>query len=128
MASERVNELIEQLRSQCLYRGVGGIKALAVVFRQMDTDFSKRLCYNELEQGIKSYGIQVSNHDLILLFQAFDKDNNKQIDFLELVHKLQPPMSKMRTDVINQAFDALDANKDGVLVLDDLKSKLIISN
>jgi Ca2+-binding EF-hand superfamily protein len=32
-------------------------------------------------------------------------------------------MSKLRIDVINEAFDLLDANKDGVLKLEDLKSE-----
>lgn len=124
MDNTRVVQLLEQLRSQCLLKGVGGIKALAVVFRRMDTDFSKRLCYEELDKGMKLFGLKLDNDDLTLLFEAFDRDNNKHIDFLELVAKLQPPMSQGRLNVINQAFDALDANKDGVLKMDDLKSKL----
>lgn len=123
MENKRIMELVEQLRSQCLHNGVGGIKALSVVFRRMDTDFSKRLCYDEFNKGVKMYGLSVGNDDLMMLFEAFDRDKNNQIDFLELVAKLQPPMSKRRVDVINQAFDALDANKDGVLRMDDLKSK-----
>lgn len=121
----RINELIEQLRRQCLLRGVGGIKELSVVFRRMDTDFSKRLCFQELEEGVKNYGLIVSREELMLLFDVFDKDKNEQIDFLELVATLRPPMPKLRVDVVNEAFDKLDANKDGVLKLEDLRSKCI---
>lgn len=121
----RINELIEQLRRQCLLRGVGGIKELSVVFRRMDTDFSKRLCFQELEEGVKNYGLIVSREELKLLFDEFDKDKNEQIDFLELVATLRPPMPKLRIEVVNEAFDKLDANKDGVLKLEDLRSKCI---
>jgi Ca2+-binding EF-hand superfamily protein len=58
-----------------------------------------------------------------LLFDSFDRDRNKQIDFVELIAKLRPPMSKLRIDVINQTFDLLDANKNGVLKMEDLKSE-----
>lgn len=119
----RIKELVEQLRRQCLRRGVGGIKELSVVFRHMDTDFSKRLCFDELAEGVKSFGLNVTEEELQLLFDEFDKDKNEQVDFLELLAILRPPMSKCRVDVVNEAFDKLDANQDGVLKLDDLKSK-----
>ncbi|XP_060602658.1 calcyphosin-like protein [Ruditapes philippinarum] len=118
---KRVFELLEKMRDQCLLKGVGGLKSLAVVFRRMDTDFSKCLCYQEFEEGLKLYGVQFDKSDLRMLFDSFDRDRNKRIDFLELIAKLRPPMSKLRTDVINEAFDLLDANKDGVLKLEDLK-------
>ncbi|XP_053386870.1 calcyphosin-like protein isoform X1 [Mercenaria mercenaria] len=119
--NRRVLDLLEQLRNQCLLKGVGGLKSLAVFFRRMDTDFSKRLCYQELDEGMKAYGLEVEQNDVKMLFEAFDRDKNKQIDFLELIAKLRPPMTKLRIEVINQAFDVLDANKDGVLKLEDLK-------
>lgn len=120
---KKVLELLEKLRNQCLLKGVGGLKSLGVAFRKMDTDFSKFLCYQELEEGLKLYGVDFDKDDLKLLFDSFDRDRNRQIDFLELVAKLRPPMSKLRIDVINEAFNLLDANKDGVLILEDLKSK-----
>lgn len=123
----RISELIEQLRSQCLQRGVGGIKELSVVFRIMDSDFSKRICFPELEEGIKTFGLDVTNEELHLLFDEFDKDKNGHIDFLELVATLRPPMRKCRQEVVNEAFDKLDANQDGVLKLEDLTSKSVPS-
>ncbi|XP_045211154.2 calcyphosin-like protein [Mercenaria mercenaria] len=121
MEDKRVKDLLKQVQSQCLHKGVGGIKDLAVVFRRMDKDFSKRLCYAEFCEGMMNYGLQVEEKDLNLLFETFDKNNSKQIEFMELVSKLQPPMSEKRVEVVNQAFDALDANKDGVLKMEDLK-------
>lgn len=118
---ERADELIVLMREQCLGRGCGGIKELSVVFRHMDADFSKRLSFEELEEGLKNYGIEISKEDLSLLFLWFDKDDNKTVDFCEFIHRLRPPMSEIRKQVVLQAFDKMDVNGDGELKTDDLK-------
>ena len=124
MDSPRIIELIRQIRTQCLQKGQGGIKQLGVIFRAMDSDFSKKLCFEEFRKGVKMFGLNVTEEDLKLLFRAFDKDNNKQIDFAELVAKLRPPMPTSRRNVINEAFNALDVIKDDEIKMEDLKSKI----
>lgn len=124
MDSPRIVELIRQIRTQCLQKGQGGIKQLGVIFRAMDSDFSKKLCFEEFRKGVKMFGLNVTEEDLKLLFRAFDKDNNKQIDFAELVAKLRPPMPTSRRNVINEAFNALDVIKDDEIKMEDLKSKI----
>lgn len=129
MDSRRADELITQIRTQCLRKGKGGIKHLGVVFRVMDRDFSKKLCFDEFRRGIKMFGLNVADSDLKLLFKAFDKDkNNNHIDFAEFVAKLRPPMKRSRRDVINEAFDSLDVIKDNEIKMDDLKSKKIFKH
>ena len=123
MENPRITGLIKEIRNQCLRKGQGGIKQLGVIFRAMDVDFSKRLCFEEFRRGVKMFGIRVTDEDLKLLFHAFDKDKNNHIDFSELVSKLRPTMPKVRIDVINEAFNSLDVIKDDVIKLDDLKSK-----
>ena len=123
MENARVCELIKQVRNECLKKGQGGIKHLGAIFRAMDCDFSKRLCFEEFKKGVKMFGLAITNEDLKLLFDAFDKDKNNHIDFAELVAKLRPSMPKSRSDVIQEAFDALDVIKDNEIKMDDLKSK-----
>ena len=123
MVDKKVENLLQLIRNKCLYRNVSGIKCLSVLFRRMDTNFDKRLSFEELDDGLKEFGIDIVNDDLRILFTYFDKDKNNEIDFLELVAKLRPPMTTRRIGVVNEAFDSLDANKDGILNIDDLKSK-----
>ena len=123
MESAKVGELIKQLRDECLKKGQGGIKHLGVIFRAMDSDFSKRLCFEEFKKGVIKFGLAISNGDLKLLFDGFDRDKNNHVDFAELVAKLRPPMPKPRMDVIHEAFDTLDVIKDNEIKIDDLKSK-----
>lgn len=123
MEYAKVNGLLERIRNRCLLQNVSGIKSLSVIFRMMDTDYNKRISYQEFCKGLNMFGIEMLRDDTKVLFEAFDKNKDNQIDFLELVTKLRPPMTKGRVEVINQAFDLLDANKDGILNIDDLKSK-----
>ncbi|XP_062582830.1 calcyphosin-like protein isoform X1 [Saccostrea cucullata] len=119
--SDRASELFDRMRNKCLSRGCGGIKDLAVVFRKMDIDYSKRLSKEELKNGTDLYGLQLNDSDVNVLFVSFDMDENKTIDFSEFLFRLRPKMSRERQDVIMESFDKLDANGDGHLNLDDLK-------
>ena len=125
METPRTDELITQIRIQCLRKGKGGIKHLGAIFRAMDSDYSKRLCFEEFRRGIQMFGLNVTDVDLKLLFDAFDKDKNNHVDFAEFVAKLRPPMRKSRRDVINEAFDSLDVIKDNEIKMEDLKSKIL---
>ncbi|XP_029658097.1 calcyphosin-like protein [Octopus sinensis] len=119
---ERAQKLIEFLRNECIKRGcTSGIKGLGLIFRSMDIDFSKRLCFDELKLGIQRYGIEISDSDLLILFNAIDIDNNKTIDFGEFMHKLRPPLTGIRLAVVKEAFQNLDVNNDTVIAVDDLK-------
>lgn len=112
------------MRKQCLSRGHGGIKELAVLFRKIDIDYSKRICYEELRLGLEKYGMNISSRDLKTLFISFDADENQQIDFAEFLYRLRPPLSTARTNIINDVFNKLDVNGDGAIKTDDLQGNI----
>ncbi|XP_069123846.1 calcyphosin-like protein isoform X2 [Argopecten irradians] len=113
--------LIEALREQCLKRGCGGIKGLGLVFKNMDIDYSKRIVFEELRIGLQRYGILMSENFLKSLFNTLDRDNSGGIDFQEFMKALRPPMNQGRINVVNETFDLLDADHDGLLKIEDLK-------
>uniref|UniRef100_A0A0B7BFP9 EF-hand domain-containing protein n=1 Tax=Arion vulgaris TaxID=1028688 RepID=A0A0B7BFP9_9EUPU len=117
----RGKHLVATLQSQCLQRGIGALKQLSCVFRRIDVDYSKKICFEELALGVKNYQLNFSNKDLQDLFCVLDRDGNGQIDFKEFMDLLTPPMNQVRVKVINEAFDKLDVNSDGAIQLDDLK-------
>lgn len=119
--SHTAGELIGALRQACLERGCGSLKGLSLIFRKMDIDYSKRLCFQELKCGVKAYGLRMSEGYLRDLFCALDKDNNGTIDFAEFMQELHQPMTECRVRVVNEVFDYLDANSDGVLRTEDLE-------
>ena len=120
---DRRRELMAKLRAQCLNRGCGGIKHISTAFRKMDLDYSKRICINELTEAVHKENLGFSDEDIKVLFDVFDGDQNGGIDFYEFMIQLRPPMSESRIQVVNEAFDKLDVNKDGEIRLDDLQGR-----
>lgn len=119
----RRQEVLDKLRNKCLKKSCGALKQLGCIFRRMDIDFSKKICFEELRQGLRTYGVDLTDEELRVMFDAFDKDKNETIDFNEFMLALRPTMSPARVSVVNEAFDKLDVNGDGVLKLDDLKGR-----
>ena len=115
-----IDKVIHSIQQQCLDKGLDGLKGLSVLFRQMDRDYSKTLTFREVRDGFKGYQIEVSDQDIKLIFHHFDHDNSGAIDFREFLLAFTPGMSQRRIDVVHEAFDKLDHNKDGVLKTEDL--------
>lgn len=120
---ERTQKLVTALQLQCLHPGIGALRQLSCMFRRMDLDYSKKICFEEFLLGLKNYNLNFSNEDIQLLFSALDINSDGQIDFREFLTLLIPPMNEVRTNVINEAFDKLDVNGDGTIQLDELKGK-----
>lgn len=119
----QTQQLVRALQGKCLHKGVGALKQLSCIFRKLDIDYSKRICFEELSEGLQSFGMDLSHAETVSLFEALDKDGNGSVDFKEFMDLLTPPMDPIRVAVINQAFDKMDVNKDEVLKMDDLKSE-----
>ncbi len=122
MGEPRGQLLVEDIRAQCMSKGLSGIKGLAVLFRGLDRDYSKKISFREFGEGMSRYGINIEQADIKLVFSHFDKDHNGHVDFAEFLFQLRPPLKQCRIDVINEAFDKLDAVKDNILKIEDLKS------
>ncbi|KAK2150797.1 hypothetical protein LSH36_388g00002 [Paralvinella palmiformis] len=122
MSDDReVKTLVKEIRRQCEKRGWGSLKAMSVLFRGLDKDYSKRVDLREFIDGMRNYGIDMTEEQLGKVFRWCDKDHGGSIDFREFLQELLPPMAPCRKAVIEEVFRKLDATKDGVLKMDDLK-------
>lgn len=87
----------------------------------IDDNGSKTLDRQELENGLKDFGLKMSRAEVDQLFQDLDKDRSGLISFDEFLQALRPPMSRTRLNMIDQAFRKMDRTGDGVITVDDLK-------
>ncbi len=126
MGSTKGGSALQSIREQCFQKGLNGIKGLCVLFRGLDHDYSKRICFREFKDGMLRYGIKMADQDLRAAFDLIDKDRSGFVDFREFLLHLTPPIKQCRTDVINEAFDKLDAIKDDILKVEDLMSKRLL--
>jgi Ca2+-binding EF-hand superfamily protein len=96
--------------------------SLTKFFSEMDINHSNAIDFNEFKIGLESIGLKsLSEESKIDLFSKFDKKKSGKIRFNDFIATLKPPMANSRLNVIDEAFNKLDANKDGVLSIEDFR-------
>jgi Ca2+-binding EF-hand superfamily protein len=112
---------LKRLREMCLSRGVHGIIGIGRTFRAMDDNGSRSLDRQELENGIRDFGLKMERAEIDELFNSLDRNLDSRISFDEFLESLRPPMSKARLDMIDKAFRKMDKTSDGVITVTDIK-------
>lgn len=97
-------------------KGTKGLKKVALVFRQADFNGNKKLDREEFEEALSHCGLFLKSHEISFLFKNFDRDGDGNINYDELLHGIQLPLSGSRLAVVERAFKTLD--KDGSSVID----------
>jgi Ca2+-binding EF-hand superfamily protein len=92
------------------------------LFKKMDKDHSREIEYHEFKDGLHYLGMKnIQEKEMHQLFNKFDTDKKGKVDFEAFVTALRPPLPESRLRIINEAFDKLDINKDGVLSVEDFR-------
>eukprot|EP01006_Ploeotia_vitrea_P003991 TRINITY_DN113639_c0_g1_i1.p1 TRINITY_DN113639_c0_g1~~TRINITY_DN113639_c0_g1_i1.p1 ORF type:complete len:526 (-),score=309.51 TRINITY_DN113639_c0_g1_i1:124-1653(-) len=119
-----VQALLSRMRAQLSRRGPVGIRDIGRKFRIMDDDGSAKLDVDEFFKGLRDQGLrQLNNDDLTLLRAAFDTNDDGEIDYEEFLSAIRGRMPPAREEYVNKAFALLDANKNGVLQIDDIQQR-----
>ncbi|XP_062410687.1 calcium-binding mitochondrial carrier protein SCaMC-2-B isoform X1 [Sardina pilchardus] len=81
---------------------------LKVLFQILDVNKDGGICVNDLTIGLKKLGVHRTEHELMKIVKAGDKDLDGQLDFEEFVHYLRDHEKKLRL-----VFKSLDKKNDG---------------
>ncbi|KAM4527274.1 calcium-binding mitochondrial carrier protein SCaMC-2-B-like [Odontesthes bonariensis] len=81
---------------------------LKVLFHVLDVNGDGGICVNDLAIGLKKLGVHRSQHELMKVVKAGDKDLDGQLDFEEFVHYLRDHEKKLQL-----VFKSLDKKNDG---------------
>ncbi|XP_042365341.1 calcium-binding mitochondrial carrier protein SCaMC-2-B isoform X2 [Plectropomus leopardus] len=81
---------------------------LKVLFQVLDVNGDGGICINDLTIGLKKLGVHRTEHELMKIVKAGDKDLDGQLDFEEFVHYLRDHEKKLRL-----VFKSLDKKNDG---------------
>uniref|UniRef100_A0A8C6TK84 Solute carrier family 25 member 25 n=1 Tax=Neogobius melanostomus TaxID=47308 RepID=A0A8C6TK84_9GOBI len=79
-----------------------------VLFQVLDVNGDGGICINDLTIGLKKMGVHRTEHELMKIVKAGDKDLDGQLDFEEFVHYLRDHEKKLRL-----VFKSLDKKNDG---------------
>nr|XP_020474406.1 calcium-binding mitochondrial carrier protein SCaMC-2 isoform X3 [Monopterus albus] len=92
---------------------------LKVLFQILDVNGDGGICVNDLTIGLKKLGVHRTEHELMKIVKAGDKDLDGQLDFEEFVHYLRDHEKKLRL-----VFKSLDKKNDGQIDSQEIMQSL----
>ena len=114
-------DLMREIKGRLLERSSFGIRGLSRIFKAMDDNGNHQLDIDDFRWGLIDFGITVTKEEANQLLKYIDRDGNGTIDFDEFLRFIRGDLNDFRKNLINQAYDKLDYNKDGQVKLDDIE-------
>lgn len=117
---ERLQEICTSIREQLFRKGTRGLSGVARVFRSADFNGNKKLDREEFEEALSFCGLFLKTHEISFLFKNFDRDNDGNIAYDELLNGIQQPLSGSRLAITKKAFVKMDNDGSGVVDINDV--------
>jgi Ca2+-binding EF-hand superfamily protein len=109
------------MRQKLALRGARGFIGMQRQFKIMDDNNSRSIDTVEFKKAMKDFRVDLTDSEVTLVFQAFDRDGSGEIDYDEFVRGVRGPMNKFRVDIVRAAFKKIDRDGSGVLELNDIQ-------
>lgn len=87
----------------------------------MDDNNSGTIDLNEFKKAVKDFKVDLTDTEIKLVFQAFDRDSSGEIDYDEFVRGVRGPMNSFRKNIVMGAFKKIDRDGSGILDINDIK-------
>ncbi|KAK8552624.1 hypothetical protein V6N13_121011 [Hibiscus sabdariffa] len=97
---------------------IGGLKEL---FKMIDTDNSGTITFQELKDGLKKVGSELTESEIKSLMEAADIDNSGTIDYGEFLAATLHINKIEREDNLVAAFAFFDKDGSGYITIDELQ-------
>ncbi|XP_022766925.1 calcium-dependent protein kinase 1-like [Durio zibethinus] len=97
------------------------IAGLKEMFKMMDIDNSGQITYEELKDGMKRFGANLSESEFHVLMQAADVNNSGTIDYEEFVAATLHLNKVEKEDNLFAAFSYFDRDGSGYITQDELQ-------
>ncbi|KAJ7532081.1 hypothetical protein O6H91_14G071300 [Diphasiastrum complanatum] len=101
------------------------IVGLKEMFRNMDTDDSGTITFEELKSGLARLGSNLAEHEVRQLMQAADFDGDGTIDYLEFITATMHLNKMEKEDHLYSAFQYFDEDKSGYITMEELEQALV---
>ncbi|KAI4364161.1 hypothetical protein MLD38_020290 [Melastoma candidum] len=97
------------------------IAGLREMFKMIDTDNSGQITFEELKAGLKKFGANLNESEILDLMNAADVDNSGTIDYGEFVAATLHLNKVQREDHLFTAFSFFDRDGSGYITKDELQ-------
>jgi calcyphosin len=115
------NELIKLFRDKIRSRGIRGIIGLQKLFSIMDDDGTKSISLYEFSKACKDFKVGINEENVPLIFDIFDTNHDGTLNIDEFLLAIRGQMNDYRRSLVEQAFNKLDINRNGIIEIEDLK-------
>ncbi|EFJ07310.1 calcium dependent protein kinase 34 [Selaginella moellendorffii] len=95
------------------------------MFKQMDTDNSGTITFEELKAGLAKQGSNMIDAEIRQLMEAADVDGNGTIDYLEFIQASMHLNKMDRGDHLHAAFQNIDTDGSGYITMEELEAALV---
>ncbi|KAH7690048.1 Non-specific serine/threonine protein kinase protein [Dioscorea alata] len=100
------------------------IKGLQQMFRNMDTDQSGTITYEELKVGLSRLGSRMTENEIRQLMDAADVDKNGSIDHIEFIAATMHRHRLDNDENLYKAFQFFDKDGSGYITRDEIKQAM----
>ncbi len=122
---EMGEEALDILREKIKERGARGIMGIRRCFMIYDESNSKGLTFENFFKYITGFLIPLQKHQALALFNLFNRQNNEEIAYEELIDTLVGKMNDNRKNLVSRAFNKIDINRRGVMNMNVIKSSFL---
>eukprot|EP01063_Lacrimia_lanifica_P002415 TRINITY_DN11275_c0_g1_i1.p1 TRINITY_DN11275_c0_g1~~TRINITY_DN11275_c0_g1_i1.p1 ORF type:complete len:376 (+),score=151.95 TRINITY_DN11275_c0_g1_i1:108-1235(+) len=109
-----------QTISRRLTQGRGN-RALVLALRQLDKNGDGTMEPEELDHGLREFGVDLTPGELKVLCKYFDRNSDGRISVEEFNHTVRGDINQWRTRMVHLAFDHIDADNSGAICFKELK-------
>ncbi|KAF5747197.1 putative calcium-dependent protein kinase [Tripterygium wilfordii] len=100
------------------------IKGLKQMFKNIDTDGSGTITYDELKDGLARLGSKLSEPEIMQLMDAADVDQSGSIDYIEFITATMHRHRLDREENLSKAFQYFDKDNSGFITRDELRQAM----
>ncbi|KAJ0967883.1 hypothetical protein J5N97_024800 [Dioscorea zingiberensis] len=100
------------------------IKGLKQMFKNMDTDQSGTITYDELKAGLSRLGSKLTENEVKQLMDAADVDKSGSIDYIEFITATMHRHRLEKDENLYKAFQYFDKDGSGYITRDEIKQAM----
>ncbi|EOA34990.1 hypothetical protein CARUB_v10020082mg [Capsella rubella] len=100
------------------------IKGLKQMFKNMDTDSSGTITFDELRSGLHRLGSKLTESEIKQLMEAADVDQSGTIDYIEFITATMHRHRLEKEENLIEAFKFFDKDRSGYITRDELKHSM----
>ena len=114
-------QTLQKLSADLLRKNELGVQQLARIFARVDKNRSGIISRTDFTWALKEATLAPTKTEYDNIYRFFDKNHDDKINYREFLFFLRGDLTGPRLDVVRRAFEKLDSQGQGRILVDDLR-------